>query len=84
MVDDLSRMTWVYLLERKSDYLNTLMKFGEYMKTQFQGQIQVIRSDNVSEFSFKECEEYLTKRGLIHQKSCPYTLLDIGEIVNQV
>lgn len=38
-VDDCSRMTWVYLLEKKSDYLNTLMTFEEYIFNQFNGKI---------------------------------------------
>lgn len=49
------------------------MKFREYVKNQFQGYIEIIRSDNTLKFANKECDEYLTKRGMIHQKSCPYT-----------
>lgn len=50
LVDDHSRMTWVYLLEKRSDYLSTLLRFKEYVVTQFDGKLKVIRSDNALEF----------------------------------
>lgn len=73
LVDDYSRVTWVYLLARKSDYLNTLMKFGDYVDTQYNSKLRIVRSDNALEFKDKACEAYFTKRGMVHQKSCPYT-----------
>lgn len=66
LVDDYSRMTWVYLLEKKSDYLSTLIKFEEYVGTQFKGKIQVIRSDNALEFADKMCTDHFAKKGMVH------------------
>lgn len=57
----------------KSDYLDTLMKFAEYVSNQFDGKIKVVRSDNALEFADKGCTEYFAKKGMIHQKSCPHT-----------
>lgn len=73
LVDDWTRMTWVHLLEKKSDYLSTMIKFEEFIGNQFDGKIQVIRSDNALEFADKACAEYFAKKGILHQKSCPYT-----------
>lgn len=66
-------MTWVYLTNNKSDYLETLMKFEEYVFKQFNKIIQIIRSDNALEFTDRECTKYLTGKGIVHQKTCPYT-----------
>lgn len=73
LVDDCSRVTWVYLLEKKSDYLSTLMKFEEYVSTQYKGKMRIIRSDNALEFADRACTEYFAKKGIIHQTTCPYT-----------
>ena len=73
LVDDFSRMTWVYLLEKKSDYLDTMLKFENFIQTQFEGSFKVIRSDNALEFADKACENYFSSKGVIHQLSCPYT-----------
>lgn len=73
IVDDFSRMTWVYLLEKKSNYLDTLIKFEVYIANQFEGKLKIIRSDNALEFSDKACHEHFEKKGMVHQKSCPYT-----------
>lgn len=73
LVDDYSRVTWVYLLQRKSDYLPTLVTFKQFVDIKFKGTVQTIRSDNALEFSDKACNEFLAKHGIVHQKSCPYT-----------
>lgn len=43
LVDDWTIMTWVHLLEKKSDYLSTMIKFEEFIGNQFDGKIQVLR-----------------------------------------
>lgn len=48
-------MTCVYLLERKSDYLPSLIKFEEYAKTQYKGKILFIRLDNALELADEAC-----------------------------
>lgn len=68
LVDDCTRVTWVYLMEMKSEYLNTLMKFDEYVSNQFGCKIKVVRSGNALEFADKRCSEYFAKKGMIHQK----------------
>lgn len=50
-----------------------MLKFEEYVITQFNGKLKVIRSDNALEFADKECKEHFSKRGIMHQTSCPYT-----------
>lgn len=70
LVDDFSRVTWLYLLEHKSDYLSSMRTFLNYVKTHFKTTIKVIRSDNALEFSDKECIHFYAQNGILHQKSC--------------
>ncbi|KAL4311038.1 hypothetical protein GQ457_01G026440 [Hibiscus cannabinus] len=58
IVDDHSRMSWVYLLKLKSDAILSLQTFFNMVKTQFSATIQVVRSDNGSEFFNSECSGF--------------------------
>ena len=51
IVDDYSRTTWVFLLSHKSNAFCMLESFITYVTNQFHTQVQVIRSDNGSEFA---------------------------------
>lgn len=70
IVDDNTRNTWVYLLQHKSDSLSALETFAQYAKTQFKGEIKVIRSDNALEFDDAFCKKFFQKCGIVHQTSC--------------
>ncbi|RVW96137.1 hypothetical protein CK203_037712 [Vitis vinifera] len=41
--------------------------------TQYQSNIQVIRTDNGSEFVNQDLKQYLNLHGIVHQITCPYT-----------
>ena len=47
--------------------------FYAEVKTQFGATIKVLRSDNATEYFFKQFTSLLTSMGTIHQSSCPYT-----------
>lgn len=72
LVDDHSRMTRVYLLERKSDYLKTLTSFLNYVSNKFNCSVKTIRSDNALEFADKGCQNYISERGIRHETSFSY------------
>ncbi|XP_055807046.1 uncharacterized protein LOC129875845 [Solanum dulcamara] len=73
IVDDHSRMTWIYLLKLKSDVVVVLRNFIQLIQTQFNKTIKVFRSDNGSEFVNSECMQLLLDNGIMHQRSCVYT-----------
>lgn len=73
IVDDFSRMTWLFLLKQKSDVCVSLKVFLQYVKTQFGKIVKVLRSDNGTEFVNSVCTTMFQDLGIIHQKSCPYT-----------
>lgn len=72
LVDDFSRVTWVYLLQNKSEYLFSIISFYNYVKTQFGTGIKCIRSDNALEFTDKSCREFYVQHGICHETSCVY------------
>lgn len=65
-------MTWVYLVEHKSDYLQCLKAFCNYVRTQFHTSVHIVRSDNALEFGDAACKAFYQERGILHQTSCPY------------
>jgi len=46
IVDDFSRVVWVYLLVKKHEVAETIKKFCTMIKRQFEKQVKVLRSDN--------------------------------------
>lgn len=72
IVDDYSRMTWLYLIQHKSDYLKTMELFHCYVQKQFGSAIKVIRSDNAREFDDMDCKKFFQLQGIVHQTSCAY------------
>ncbi|CAL1397374.1 unnamed protein product [Linum trigynum] len=70
IVDDFSRMTWVILLQLKSEARPKLIAFCNQMQRQFQTQIKRIRSDQGKEF---EMNDYYDSQGIIHEMSCVET-----------
>lgn len=73
IVDDYTRMTWVFLIQQKSDIVKIFQNFFIYVKNQFQTSIQGIRSENAPEFCEGEYKKFGCSHGIIHQKTCPYT-----------
>lgn len=73
VVDDYSRVTWICLLKFKSDMVNVLRNFLKMIKTQFQAVVQVVMTDNGSEFVNTAFVELLSAMGILHQRSCVYT-----------
>uniref|UniRef100_A0A2N9HVD4 Integrase catalytic domain-containing protein n=1 Tax=Fagus sylvatica TaxID=28930 RepID=A0A2N9HVD4_FAGSY len=50
LVDDCTRTTWIYLMKLKSEARPLLQSFITMIKTQFNCQIKIVRSDNGQEF----------------------------------
>lgn len=70
IVDDCTRMTWVYMLKNKSDVSEIFPSFIRLVQTQFQKTIKAIWSDNAPELAFTSL---LNEHGILHHFSCPYT-----------
>ncbi|CAL9006226.1 unnamed protein product, partial [Prunus brigantina] len=72
-IDDCTRMTWLYLLKNKNEVFSHFQSFHKQMKTQFNAQIQILRSDNGGEFVNHDFQTYFQQHGIIHETTCPQT-----------
>ncbi|KAG7599135.1 GAG-pre-integrase domain [Arabidopsis suecica] len=70
IVDDCSRVTWVYLLKNKSDVLQVFPTYVNMVETQFQRKIKGVRSDNAPELNFTS---FYQSKGIVPYHSCPET-----------
>ena len=69
-VDDCTRMTWLYLMKQKSEVAGLFQNFHKMIRTQFFGNLQVIRSDNGGEFVNKFLKGYFKEHGILHETTC--------------
>ncbi|KAJ0611968.1 putative RNA-directed DNA polymerase [Helianthus annuus] len=72
-VDDCTRMTWIYFLRHKSEVFEKFTWFYAMVQTQFKKPIQILRSDNGSEFVNNSMKQFFQEKGMIHQTSCTHT-----------
>lgn len=72
LVEDKSRMTWIYLLSDKSVVPALIKEFVALVRTQFNVTIKALRTDNGTEFCNKIVDGFPKDSGIIHQLSCVY------------
>ena len=72
-IDCHSRMTWVYLMKHKDEVFQCFKTFYALVQTQFNVKIQSLRSDNGTEYVNKAIGAFMSKKGILHQTSCPDT-----------
>ena len=69
-IDDHTRTFWIYPLKEKLKATNIFKNFHSMIKTQFQTQIQVLRTDNGRENYNSILGDFLVQQGIIHHRSC--------------
>lgn len=62
----------VYVLKMKSDLCVVIPIFLQYVKTQFNKSVKIIKTDNVTEFMNDVFTKLYQHLGIIHQRPCPY------------
>ena len=72
-IDDYSRFTWIYFLRSKADVFSALQRFVALVETQFSTSIKILRFDSGGEYMSHAFQNYLQQKGIISQRSCPYT-----------
>ncbi|KAF3772825.1 Retrovirus-related Pol polyprotein from transposon TNT 1-94 [Nymphaea thermarum] len=72
-VDDHSRVSWVFLMKKKSEVGPVIKNFINEILTQFDTCVKTVRSDNALEFCASSLEQFFRDKGIIHQTSCVYT-----------
>lgn len=70
IVDDFSRVAWVYLMRSKAELACLIAIFYQFVFTQYQFPIRHVQSDNGVEFAL---DDFHTSKGILHQRSCVET-----------
>lgn len=73
IVDEYTKSTWIYLMHSKLDVLQMIKKFVALVHNQFSSSIEIVRTDNATDFFKSECTTFFNFLGVTHQSSCPYT-----------
>ena len=72
-VVDYSRVTYLYLLKKRSELYSIFKSFYMEIKTQFNASLRIFRSDNAREYFHISLSQFFDDHGIIHQSSCPHT-----------
>lgn len=72
-IDDFSRYLFIYILNNKSQVLDTFKDFKKYIEKQTGKQIKKLRSDNGKEYVNESVKKYLKDEGIEHQLTVRYT-----------
>ena len=72
-IDYCTRMTWVCLMKSKGEINLLFQNFHKMVCSQYNAQVQVLRSDNGGEYLSFELKRYLEAHGIIHQTTCSDT-----------
>jgi len=80
LVDDASRVVWLYLMREKGEAGTRLKGFISMAKTQFGKQVKVVRMDNGTEFKSWPMKSFYREEGIIHQTSCVNTPQQNGRV----
>ena len=72
--DDCTRYRWVYTADSKAKFTSILLRFHEYVKTQFGVTVSVYHVDNDTVLINKETTTKLSAQGTVFEPSTTYTL----------
>ena len=73
VINDHTRLTWVFLVFDKSDITSVFHDFYNTVETQLNTKIAILRVDNGREFQNHSLNEILSSKGIVHQSSYAYT-----------
>ena len=74
----------VFLLQHKSDVCISLKLFMHYVRTQLRRNVKVLRSHNGTDFANSVCTALFKELGIIHERSCPYTFIKLGLLIENI
>lgn len=72
LIDDFSRYTNIFLLEKKSEVTQKIVEFVRFVKNKFGKKPKAIRSDRGGEYMNRELQQFLKEEGIKSQTSAPY------------
>ena len=72
-MDDFTKMTWVYLMKHKSNFVAILINLIIFIKNHFKSTVKFIRTDNAKELCDGAMVQLYHRFGIVNQKSCVKT-----------
>lgn len=69
IVDDFSRMTWIYLIKRKSEFASVIQQFILFIERQLNTKVKCIRTENAMELTKGEASNFYNSLGILNQSS---------------
>jgi len=71
--DDYTRKVWVFMMKKKSETLGVFQRFKQMVETETGLKLKCLRSDNGGEFTSWKMKDYLSKEGIKHELTVPYS-----------
>ncbi|KAM1697211.1 hypothetical protein ACFXTN_028649 [Malus domestica] len=72
-IDECTRYTWIFPLINKAAVFGVFVHFHAFVVNQFNASIKILQSDGGGEYTSHLFQNFLQTKGIIHQRSCPYT-----------
>lgn len=72
-VDDKTRYTWIYAIQRKHQVYEKLKEWKAMVEKSTGKKLKVLRTDNDGEYVSKDFEGFLTNEGIKHEHTIPIT-----------
>ncbi|KAH9678410.1 hypothetical protein KPL71_025698 [Citrus sinensis] len=73
LIDDYSRMVWVYVLKTKDEVLERFKRWKILVETQTSLKVKALRTDNGMEFCNKEFGDFCERHGIMRHKTVIHT-----------
>ena len=73
LIDDHSRMVWVYVLKNKDEVFEQFKNWKTLIKTQINRKVKKLRTDNGLELCNKRFEDFCSKHGVMRHRTIRYT-----------
>ncbi|KAL3516705.1 hypothetical protein ACH5RR_023607 [Cinchona calisaya] len=73
LIDDCTRVTWLFLLKQKSDVGIVIPNFYSMVQNQFRVKIKSFRTDNARDYFNHILSSYFQSQGIMHEPSCVNT-----------
>ena len=72
-IDDYTRYCWIFFLNFKSEVADVFWKYKALVENQSGAIIQVIRTNNGTEYNFERFNNFCEEASIEHQLTAPYT-----------
>lgn len=72
LVDDYTRVMWVYVLKNKSDAFGVFKKLCAKVENEKGGKVRIFRTDRGWEFTSDEFKNYCEEQGITRHYTAPY------------